>query len=390
MSDERASGGAPDLGIASGVSLELLAAIVDHVAVPVFVKDRDHRFVLVNRALSAVSGYGAREMLGRTDFDFFPAAESEQYRAGDVWVFTHGERLVVEERLTDAAGAHRIIETTKVPLRDAAGEVSHVVGIVQDVTALRRADEALRDTNDALERRVRERTDALESAQTELMRRERLAVVGQLAGAIAHQIRNPLGSIKNAAYLLKLSLAPDPDGDVVQSLAVIHDEVRRANQIITDLLEYARIGPASLGEVSLAYIVEQSLGGLTLPAAVVTRCDVPDDALVVADAEQLQAAVFNLLRGSVEAMSEGGELTLSAQRVGPWWELTLVDTGPGLPDEVRDQLRDPLATQSRRVALGLHLMTGRALVENQGGSFEVSSGEGRGTRFTVRVPASTR
>ena len=104
---------------------------------------------------------------------------------------------------------------------------------------------ALREANEALERRVLERTRALETAQSELMRRERIAqliahLVGQLAGAIAHQIRNPLGSIKNAAYLLKLSSGPSPDRDVTQSLAVIHDEVRRANQIITDLLDYAR------------------------------------------------------------------------------------------------------------------------------------------------------
>lgn len=127
---------------------------------------------------------------------------------------------------------------------------------------------------------------------------------------------------------------------------------------------------------------------MSFPAGVRVSLTVSEDAIVRADPAQLQMAVFNLIRGSVESMPDGGELKVSAARSGPWWEITISDTGPGLPDEVRDQLRDPLASQSRRVALGLHLMTGRALVENQGGEFEVESGRDRGTRFTVRVPAA--
>jgi two-component system NtrC family sensor kinase len=373
----------------AGVTLEFLAAILDHIAQPIFVKDREFRFVLLNRAASQLLGRPRGEMLGRTDHDFFPRAEADFFRARDLEVVTRGEAVYVEEEpLTDHDGVRHTLATTKVPLRGAGGEVTHIVGIIKDVTALKRAEEALREANEALERRVRERTADLEAAQSELMRRERLTVVGQLAGAIAHQIRNPLGSIKNAAYLLKLSSGPSPDPDVTQSLAVIHDEVRRANQIITDLLDYARIGPASLREVSLAYVVEQSLGGVQMPDATRVTVAVSDRALVRADPDQLQMAVFNLIRGSVESMPDGGELALTAERSGPWWELVIRDTGPGLPDEVRDQLRDPLATQSRRVALGLHLMTGRALVENQGGEFEVDSGGDRGTRFFVRVAAA--
>ncbi len=388
--DERASS-QDDTCLMSGAALtvEFLAAIVDHVAHPIFVKDREFRFVLLNRAFAEMVGAPRAAMLGRTDYDLFPREESDYFRARDLEVFARGEVVRIEEEpVTDTAGVRHVLATTKVPLRDARGEITHLVGITHDITALKRAEDALREANDALERRVRERTAALEAAQVELMRRERLAVVGQLAGAIAHQIRNPLGSIKNAAYLLKLSMPGEVDGDVAQSLAVIHDEVRRANQIITDLLDYARIGPPSTRDVSVAYVVEQALGGVEMPAGVRLARAVGDDAVVRADPEQLQMAVFNLIRGAVEAMPDGGDLALVAERVGPWWQLTIRDSGPGLPDEVRDQLRNPLAAQSRRVALGLHLMTGRALVENQGGEFEVESGSDRGTCFTVRMPAA--
>jgi PAS domain S-box-containing protein len=372
----------------AGVTFDFLAAIVDHIAHPIFVKDRAYRFVLLNRAIVQMLGIPRAEMLGRTDHDLFSREEADFFRARDVEVVTKATRVYVEdETVTGHDGVRHTLATTKVPLLDAEGAVTHIVGIIHDKTELKRAEEALRQANDDLERRVSERTAALEAAQSELMRRERLTVVGQLAGAIAHQIRNPLGSIKNAAYLLKLSAGAAPDRDITQSLAVIHDEVRRANQIITDLLDYARISPASLRDVSLGYVVEQSLGGVQMPTAVRVSVSVSDDARVRADADQLQMAVFNLIRGAVESMPDGGDLSLTAVRAGAWWQLDIRDTGPGLPDEVRDQLRDPLAAQSRRVALGLHLMTGRALVENQGGEFEVDSGLDRGTRFTVRMPA---
>lgn len=373
-----------------GVTVEFLAAIVDHIAHPIFVKDRSFRFVLINRALSQMLGIDRARVLGRTDYDLLPAVEADSFRERDVEVIARGVTINIEEEpLTDAAGVRHMLTTTKVPLRDANGDVSHIVGIIHDITALKRAEDALREANEALERRVRERTADLEAAQSELMRRERLAVVGQLAGAIAHQIRNPLGSIKNAAYLLRLSTGPTPDTDITQALAVIHDEVKRANQIITDLLDYARIGPASLRTVSLGYVVEQSLGGAQLAANTKVTVSVSDDAIVRVDPDQLQTAVFNLIRGASESMPDGGELTLAARREGRWWELEIRDTGPGLPDEVRHQLRDPLAAENRRVVLGLHLMTGRALVENQGGEFEVDPGGERGTCFTVRVLAAT-
>ena len=372
-----------------GVTVEFLAAIVDHIAHPIFVKDRSFRFVLINRALSQMLGLDRAKVLGRTDYDLLPAVEADAFRERDVEVFTRGVTINIEEEpLTDSAGVRHMLTTTKVPLRDARGEVTHIVGIIHDITALKRAEDALREANEALERRVRERTADLEAAQSELMRRERLAVVGQLAGAIAHQIRNPLGSIKNAAYLLRLSTGPAPDADVTQSLAVIHDEIKRANQIITDLLDYARIGPATPRDVSLGYIIEQSLGGAQFAANTRVTVSVSDEARVRVDPDQLQTAVFNLIRGAAESMPDGGELTLTARRDGRWWELEIRDTGPGLPDEVRHQLRDPLAAENRRVVLGLHLMTGRALVENQGGEFEVAPGGDRGTCFTVRVPAT--
>lgn len=364
---------------------DFLAAILDHVAHPVFVKDREFRFVLLNQALEALLGIPREAMFGKTDHDFFPAAEADHFRARDLEVVTRGEALRVQETLTDGRGERHVLATTKVPLRNTAGEVTHLIGIIHDITALTRAEEALREANETLEARVRERTAALESAQQELMRRERLATIGQLAGAIAHQVRNPLGSIKNAAYLLRLALRGEVGPDTSQSIAIIHEEVRRANQIITDLLDFARVRPAEPRDIPVAYVLDQAIGGAAGHTRVELELAVDDTAVVRCDPEQLQTAVFQLVRNACEAMVDGGLLRVSARPDGSHCVIEVSDDGPGLPEDLVAQLRDPLGVREGRVTLGLQLMTARALVENQPGTFAVTSSP-RGTRYTLRIP----
>ena len=378
---------APGATVDAVIGGEFLGAILDHVAHPIFVKDRAFRFVLLNKALEAMIGVPRASMVGRTDYDFFSASEADFFRARDQEVFDRAEPVSVEEEtLTDASGVRHVLATTKVPMRDANGTITHLVGIIHDITALKRAEDALRVANDTLEHRVRERTAALEAAQTELMRRERLAVVGQLAGALAHQVRNPLGSIKNAAYLLKLALRAELDPDAAHALTIIHDEVKRANQIITDLLDFARIRPPSPRDAPAAYLLDHALGGVVFGDRVTVRRDVDERLVLRCDAEQVQTAVFNLLRSAGESLAEGGEVSVSARPDGDACIIEVADTGGGLPSDLLEQLRDPLAVRDRRITLGLHLMTARALIENQGGTFAVSSSPNTGTRYTLRVP----
>jgi len=226
-----------------------LRAILDHLAHPVFVKDREFRFVLFNPALSALVGRTGSELLGKTDYDFFPAEQADHFRDIDTRVFRDGETVVIEEEsLTDQGGELHALRTVKAPLRDAStGEVTHLVGIITDVTRLKRAEGALRRANDdlaqanddlarandELERRVAERTAALESAQEALLRKERLTVLGQLAGGLAHQIRNPLAAIATASSILKRKLAGAPDPEVLQAHAAHPEEGWGANRLLT-------------------------------------------------------------------------------------------------------------------------------------------------------------
>lgn len=363
-----------------------LQAILEHVAHPIFVKDREFRFVLVNDALAKLVAIPRERLLGATDYDFFPRHEADHFRAKDEALFALGDVVeAVEERLTDGEGDVHVLATTKVPLRTPEGVITHLVGIVHDITDLARAQDDLRQRNERLEGFLSERASALEAAQQELMRRQRLALIGQLSGGIAHQVRNPLATIRNATYLLRLALGDDLHDDVRRSLDIIDDEVARANRIITDLVDYARVGPARRRRSALGYALGQAQGGVVVPEQVTLTIDVPEPCDVCVDCEQVQRALCNLLRNAVEAASPVGAVTLTATEDADWVTLEVIDSGPGLPEDVRTQLDDP-NDETRPTGVGMGLLTARALIENQGGTLRHESRAEGGSRFVATLP----
>lgn len=376
------------LSIPEGLNEEFLSAIIDHVAHPIFVKDRDYRFVLLNRAMEGMIGIPRTEMLGHTDYDFFPKEQADFFREKDLEMFTLGKRVeITEEPLTDKEGRHHVLSTTKVPLRDARGVITHLVGIIHDITPLKRAEESLREVSNALERRMQDRTDELLAAQTELVRRERLAVIGLFAGSLAHQIRNPLGSIKNAAYLVQLA-SPTIDDDLRRALNIIQDEVGRANQIITDLVDYARVTPAQRRVVPVDLLMEIALSGMDLPTNVTVVTECPALPKVFVDPAQLQRALQKLVKNALQAMSNGGTLSLSARSEGDAVFFCVSDTGRGIPEDVRLRLFEPLVSANPG-NLGLGLITARALIENQGGALALERTDHEGTCVMLRLPVAT-
>ncbi len=373
-------------GISQPTSSEL-RAIVDHVGLPLFVKDREYRFVLVNPALAALIRRGPDEIVGRTDYDFFPAEQADFFRTVDAQVFETGQPVVVEEEsLTDPSGKVHILRTVKEPLRDPrSGEITHLVGIITDVTDAKRAEQTLRGANEELERRVRERTRELEDAQAELLRKERLSVLGQLAASVAHQIRNPLAAIATASAILRRKLASASDPDVTQALTAILEEVWGANRIITDLLDYARVKAPILAPVSIDELVEQALSSASPPDKVQIERDLEPELVVIVDLRQARDAIASVIRNACEAMPSGGRLLVIASRIGDEVLVAIEDSGPGLTRDAIKGLFEPLVT-SKPLGLGLGLATARLLLENQKGSIRAATQRGGGARFEIRLP----
>jgi PAS domain S-box-containing protein len=365
---------------------EFLEMVIDAVAHPGFVKDREFRYVVVNRAFEQIVGHPREHLLGKGDAAFFPEDQARFFRDKEHEVLARGQTVhIQEEPLTDARGVTHILATTRVPLCDKQGVVTHVVGVIHEITRLKEVEEALRQANEQLEARVQARTAELRLAQQELLKKERFTVLGQLAGGLAHELRNPLASIANAVAVLERRLSSLTDADVTTALSIVREEVWTANHIISDLLDYARIRPPTLRTALLREIVEAALEAKPIPPEIQLECHVPHELELVADERQIRDALGNLVLNALEAMPGGGKLRVTAQGDEESITLEVADTGQGVPDVLQPLLFEPLVS-SKPMGLGLGLATARALVENHGGTLRCMPDGGVGARFEIVLP----
>lgn len=373
-----------------------LTGIVGSMTHPIFVRDRERRFVLVNAAFAELVGRSECELSGRTAVEAFGAHEAPVWCFDDDEVLSTGAHAQRDDALiTSADGSRHYVSITKVGLTDDAGAITHIIGMLHDITRLRSLTAELQRTKEDLERRVEARGRELADAQAGLVRKERLAVLGQLAGGMAHQIRNPLGAIKNAAYVLERHVSAQAGDEGPWALSIIHDEVKRANQIITHLLDYARVRAPIIRSVDVAALVEQVLADRTAPPQIrVVRRFAPVPPLAI-DADQVHGALSNLVDNALEAMGDDPDarepvLTVEIVPEGDVVLVAVSDSGPGVAPEIAGHLFEPLFT-TKPLGLGLGLVTARTLIEEQGGTLSLASAGRRGARFEVRLPlASSR
>lgn len=363
-------------------------AILDNIHDIAWLKDDQGRYLVVNQPFAlAVGKARAEEVIGLTDLDLWPRELAERYRTDDAEVMRTGEHKVLEEPLVEASGRQLWVETVKTRIVDDEGRVIGSTGIAHDVTERKLAADAMRSTKDELERRVMERTAELAEAQENLIRQERLAVLGQLAGGVAHQIRNPLAAIMNATYVLKRHLAPTQHENVDDAIRIIHDEVRHANIIITGLLDYARVRTPDRHPASIVELLERVVASEWIPETVRIVRNLPTaDVVREVDADQLHGAISNLVRNAADAMPEGGELGVALGVVEDQIVITISDTGPGISPHVRAHLFEPLHS-TKPMGIGLGLVTARRFVEAHGGRIACIDVP-KGAKFEIRIPAT--
>jgi signal transduction histidine kinase len=230
--------------------------------------------------------------------------------------------------------------------------------------------------------------DAYQSEYTSrLQRGERLATIGQVAGGIAHELRNPLNTIKTSVYYLLNARSPVP-AKVAEHLQRIERHVVVADGVITALSNFAKLPLPNMRPLEVAACVKDVLDLTPLPDNIQVDVQYPA-ALprVLADPDQLRIVVGNLVRNAREAMSEGGRLTITARTVSDVVELDVADTGAGIPPEQLPRIMEPLYSTKAR-GLGLGLAIARSILEKNRGSLRVASEPRRGTTFTVRLTAA--
>jgi PAS domain S-box-containing protein len=351
----------------------------------IFAKDREGRFTLVNQAVAEVYGTTVDALIGKTDADFNTNPEEVAFfRKMDLAVMNTGTDLrIPEEPLTDARGRVRWVQTIKRPMVGPDGRTLHVLGVATDITELKRVREDLLER----EEREREKVEAeLERAKSELVRTTRLAAIGQVAASIAHELRNPLGSITNAAFFLsRRERGLDPKW--ADHLDIIVQEAQRSDQIIGNLLEMSRPKVAVKERVDLGAVLAETFGRLHGAERTVLEVELdPDPFIVEADAGQMRQVLANLLTNAVQAMDGEGRVRVRAVADTAHHVVTVADDGPGIPPEQRDSVFEPLFTTKTK-GTGLGLFICRQILEGHGGSIRAVDAD-RGAAFEFRLPRS--
>lgn len=259
---------------------------------------------------------------------------------------------------------------------------------IRDITERKRMEAELKSHAEKLEEIVSERTRELREAQDQLVTKEKLAILGKLARGVGHELRNPLGAIKNAAYFLNMALET-PNPDVKEMVELINKEVARSEDIISSLLDFARPKTLTFTKEAFSTVVSRALKRNPVPEHV-TVINNLDETLprIQADQDKLLQVFNNIISNAFQAMPEGGSLTITSKQPDPEWvSISFTDTGEGISAENMKKLFEPLFTTKIK-GIGLGMVVSKTIVELHGGHIDVRSKAGKGTTVTVNLPMS--
>ncbi|MBI5595273.1 MAG: HAMP domain-containing protein [Elusimicrobia bacterium] len=261
-------------------------------------------------------------------------------------------------------------------LKEKTGELMH-------------AKEELTKYGRDLERRVESRTRELKAAQDELIKKERLAAIGQMASVVGHEIRNPLAVINNSIFFIKTKMGKEGglDPKVERHISIIQSEVKQANSIIDEILTYSRSREMKPEFVKINHFLDDLLSTYPFPQhiRVAKKLDARDPTVRV-DPDELRQAVRNLVGNGVEVMPQQGSVRVGTEVLETGWvRIDIGDTGPGIPPEIVDKIFTPFYTTKAR-GTGLGLAVVKKVLDRHGGRVDVTTEIGRGSVFHLFLP----
>ena len=262
------------------------------------------------------------------------------------------------------SGKMRYIQISCFPVEDMPGLPPRYLYVRRDITERRHLEQRLQQT-------------------------EKMAVIGELSTYMAHEIRNPLFSIGGFANALLRNTSLN---DLAKEKArIIYDEARRLDEILTNILSFARPTEQVMGEFDLEAVARQTMELMTIGSeerGITTAIDIePGLPKASGNAENLKQCLINLLKNSLEAMPDGGTLTLCAARKGRYVQIDVKDTGRGIPASLQDNIFSPFFTTKNKGS-GLGLAMTRKIIEDMGGKVSLESVEGKGTRISLALPVA--
>ena len=352
-------------------SEELYFTTLKSIGDAVITTDRQGIITFLNYKAEITTGWKFEEALGRPIIDVFKIINEITRESVENPV-----ARVIKEGIVVGLANHSIliardgseipIDDSGAPINDESGNPIGVVLVFHDITERKKAEEA--------------------EKQALMARQEKLAMLGQLAGGVGHELRNPLGAIKNAVYFLKMVLE-EPEKDIKEALDVLDKEVEISESIINSLLGFARPKAPLLQKADINHIIQEVFSRLKVPenVDVVKNLDETLPSILV-DPDQLTHVFGNILLNAIQAMGEGGQLIIKTEVLDPGWiTISISDTGTGISKGNLKKLFEPLYTTKAK-GIGLGLAISKIIVEGHEGEINVQSKIGKGSTFMVRLP----
>jgi signal transduction histidine kinase len=229
--------------------------------------------------------------------------------------------------------------------------------------------------------------DALRKAEAALVD-SKLSAAFQIAASVAHELRNPLGVIRNSAYYLRRKI-PD-DAKLARHLEIIEHEITASDRVIEQLLHFGRPIVLQLQAHDLRNLIQEALALLKVPPAIKVSLDIPQALpAVMLDKDHFRGVLLNLFRNAIQAMENGGELRIHGSSDGEQVRLMVSDTGKGIPPDQLDRIFEPFFTTKAK-GIGLGLAISKQVMEQHHGRIEVHSDPPGGTKFLLALPLRRR
>ncbi len=383
----------------------------------IWTKDLEGKFVFANKACceKLLNAKGTDEPIGKTDM-YFADRERESHPENPDY-HTFGETCLATdlavmkskrpqrfEESGNIKGKFLILDVYKAPFWDEKRNMIGMVGCAKDVTKEkqleekhRQAEKDLAKYRDHLEELVKERTHDLETAQEELVRREKLSVLGQLTATVSHEIRNPLGVIRSSAFYLQRKLV-SKDEKADKHLNRIEEQVALCDTIVGDLLEFTRGRHSEVIHGEINPLLEKVLEEITTPEQVTLVSDLsPELPMVLFDRDKMRRVVINLVLNAFKAVTLRREkwnkdespyqplMKVTSSKADNGIRVEVEDNGTGMDDETAGRAFEPLfTTWARGTGLGLAIV--KKIVEEHGGSVSLDSELNHGTKVTIIIP----
>ena len=370
-------------------SEEKFRTLVESMSDIVFILDRQQRYIGVFGQWLKLYKTSPEVFLGKTAREILGDEAARVHEEANLKAL-QGENVTYEWSMKTSEGKTLYFQTSLSPLRDSKGNIIGVVGVGRDITKLKEAEEKLQEYTRNLEKILEERTRQLRES-------ERLAAIGEATMMVGHDLRNPLQAIINNVYIIKskfLDKLPKKARSILERegleeiLKRIENEINYMNKIVRDLQDYSKPITPKYGRIRLTQMIERILSQVVPPEKIVVRKNIYVEE-IVCDEMLLERVLYNIILNAVQAMPEGGTLTITGEKSDGNIILSVEDTGVGIPENILPKLFTPFFTTKAK-GQGLGLAICKRFIEVLNGKIDVASEVGKGSKFTIAIPLPTQ